>query len=119
MENSIKIEEQLEKIVFDKDNLKTLKEALMMAKTGEISITNLGKKVLELRSDILNALLDFIPFHIEQANKNKSIREFTKENSDLDQLEKEIKEKNQLLEVIGKRINKIYKNLENDMKSSI
>ncbi|MFX1420459.1 MAG: hypothetical protein ACFE9N_16260 [Promethearchaeota archaeon] len=117
MKNSIKVEEQLEKIVFDKENLNNLKEALVKTKTGELSITELGTKILELRSDILNTLIEFIPFHLKLTNTDKALTEFTNTISDTNQLKEALKEKDQLLEVISSRINKIYENLENDIKS--
>ena len=109
----IKIEEQLENIIFDKENLERLREALKKAKTGVLSIVDLGKKILELRSDLLSALIKFIPFHLKLTNTDKSLTEFTKEKSDYDQLKQNLKEREELLETIGSRINKIYENLEN------
>ena len=117
MENNINIEEVLEKIVFDKDNLVELKKALIIAKSGELSITDLGKKILELRSRIFEALKRFIPFHLKLTTNHNSLEQFSKKSFNTVQLERELEEKNQLLETIELRINQLIENLNPSSES--
>jgi len=105
------IEEQLENIVFDKDNLNRLKEALRKTRTGKLTLNELGKKILEFRADILKVLIDFVPFHLKQTYTNNTLKDFTNEHSNTNQLEIELKEKDQLLGTLGTRLNKILENL--------
>lgn len=118
MQNKIDIEEILEKIVFDKDNLDDLKKVLMEARSGKISIKDLGKTIIKLRAHILEALKEFIPFHLKRESTSKSLAEFTQRSPNSPQLENELEEKNQLLETIGLRINKIYETLNNDLEGT-
>jgi hypothetical protein len=115
MQKDIDLEEILEKIVFDKDNLNKLKEALQMTKSGDLSIIDLGKKILELRSLILKALVELIPFHLKLTNTNNSIEDFTGKRPNVPRLEQELEERNELLETIGSRINNIYEKLRNKL----
>lgn len=116
--SSNNIEEFLERIVFDKENLKDLKKALIKAKSGEISINDLGKEILGLRAKILLALKDFIPFQLKQENINNMLTEFNEENPTISQLEHELEERNKLLENIGNRINVIFEKLNNSERIS-
>ncbi len=111
MENNINIEEVLEKIIFDKENLAELKKALIIAKSGELSIPELGKKILELRSRIFESLKKFIPFHLKLTTNHNSLEQFSKKSFNAAQLERELEEKNQLLETIESRINQLIENL--------
>jgi hypothetical protein len=112
------IDKLLEKIVFDKDNLSELKNALNKTKSGELSVSELGKKILELRSHILKKLIEFIPFHIKQTYTHNALTEFSENTINKSQLEHDLEEKDRFLEKIGQRINKIYEKLSNGLETS-
>jgi hypothetical protein len=118
MDNSLHIEEMLEKIVFDKTNLVELKDGLMKLKTGELSIDRFGKKILELRGHILQRLIEFFPFHLKQAHTTKTLSEYTENGQNTSQLKKDLEKKDHLLETIGTRIHKLYEKLSSDLESS-
>lgn len=118
MQNAYNLEEMLEKIVFDKDNLNNLKSALNKIRNGELSVSELGKIIVELRSRILERLIEFIPFHLKQAQTYNVLTEFTEDHSNTSQLEHELEERNQLLETVGRRINRIYEKLRNSPETS-
>ncbi|MFX0004442.1 MAG: hypothetical protein ACFE9C_04730 [Candidatus Hodarchaeota archaeon] len=112
------LEEMLEKILFDKDNLGDLRKALTKTRKGELSFSDLGKCILELRSRIMDRLLEFIPFHLKQAYTNNTLTEFAGKNSDSFQLEHELEERNSFLEKIGLKINSLYEKLKSDLEAS-
>jgi len=107
------ITEMLEKIVFDENNLGKLKIALNQLKSGELSIKELRETIIELRAEMFEALLKFIPFQLKLRSAKKDLSQYTEVHPDSSQLEQEIQEKNSLLETIGSRLNRILENLDN------
>lgn len=112
MQKENNLEEMLEKIVFDKDNLAILKTAINKVDSGEISLKELRQQIIDLRVRLLEGLIKYIPFYLKQTTSKKSLVEFTMNNTNNNQLEQELKERNELLEKVGSRINRIYETLK-------
>lgn len=112
MQKENNLEEMLEKIVFDKDNLIKLKSAIDKVDSGEISLKELRQKIIELRVLLLNGLIKFIPFYLKLATTKKSLGEFSQNKTNTTQLGQELQERNELLEKVGSRLNRIYETLK-------
>ncbi|MFX0104429.1 MAG: hypothetical protein ACFE75_02930 [Candidatus Hodarchaeota archaeon] len=115
MQKNNNLEEMLEKIVFDKENLTILKNAISKVDTGEISLKELRQQIIELRVRLLDNLLKFFPFYLKQAITEKSLRDFTQDTNNMAQLEQELEERNELLEEVGTRINRVFETLKDKL----
>ncbi|MFX1502595.1 MAG: hypothetical protein ACFFDH_16660 [Promethearchaeota archaeon] len=112
MDHNDNLEEMLENIVFDKANLSELKDFINKISTGEASLKELGKKIIELRARIFNALLKFIPYHQRLTFTSDQGENNTPE------IQQELLEKDELLDQIGSKINNSYEKLKNELESS-
>ncbi len=111
MQEEPQLDDMLEKIVFEEKNLQKLRNAINRFQSGELSIKAFREQLLLLRVEILDALKLFVPFQINLVSVNKSVSEFAEEGSNSSQLQQDLKERNELLETIGSRLNKIFENL--------
>ena len=110
MDNA-KIKETLEKIVFDPRELTGLKNAISELNNGILQPRQFKTFVLNSYIRILEDVLSFIFFMFDQQlNRLKAYNP---------QLIKELKEKNNLLEEFGHRINTIYLNLKKKTEEGI
>lgn len=116
MEKENNLEEMLEKIVFDKDNLVMLKTAINKVNTGEISLKELRQQIIELRARLLDGLIKFLPFYLKQATTKKSLGEFSQNKTNTSQIQQELHERNELLEKVGSRINRVYETLKDKLE---
>lgn len=106
-----RIEEILEKIVFDPGELTSLKNGIKKLKDGILQPQQFKTFVLNSYIRILEDVLSFIFFILDQQlNRLKAYNP---------QLLKELKEKNNLLEEFGHRINSIYLNLKKKTEEEI
>ncbi len=108
------LNEMLEKLVFDKGDLKRLKTSIDHVVTGQVTTKQLREQIIESRSKIIERLIEYIPFYIKQWAIGNSINEFTN-NPTIDsnsELEEKLNEKDKFLEEIGLRIKKIHEKLK-------
>jgi len=118
MQKENNLEEMLEKIVFDKGNLAILKTAIDKVNTGEISLKELRQQIIELRARLLDGLIKFLPFYLRQASKKKSLDEYTTNDTNTGKLQEELQERNELLEKVGSRIDRVYETLKDKLENS-
>lgn len=104
--------EMLEKILFNEEDLNKLKVAIENLSTGQISPKNFRTQLVENRVKILEKLLQFFPFYLKQESIDKSLKEFTGTDDEKVQLSKELKERDDLLEEVGLRVNHIFEKLK-------
>lgn len=104
--------DMLEKILFDENQLTKLKDGIEEVSTGRLSPKLLRKRIIELRVEIVEKLLEFFPFYFKQITTNQKINEFTEKKITSAPLSEELQEKNELLEKVGTKINSIYEKLK-------
>jgi hypothetical protein len=102
----------LEKILFNKDRLATLKYSIEKMSTGQISSKDLRYQILIERKQILEKLHEFIPFYKKQSESEDHINQFVATSESSSELTKELHQKNELLEQVATRIDSIYRKLE-------
>jgi len=116
------IEQIVEKIIFDENELERLKIAIKNSTEGKTSARELKQLILQCRGRILEDIAAFIYF-IEKAQiKNKLNSENNRNQPDLSiavesQLREEISKKNELLETVAKRINRLVYKFDNENTS--
>lgn len=106
--DEVKIQETLEKIVFNSEELNHLKIAINELILGKLKSKPFKTYILNSYARILEEILSFIPFVLDQ--QINRLREYHPS------LSNEIMEKDNLLEEFGQRINNIYLNLNNFIK---
>jgi len=99
----------LEKILFNKKQLDILKNSIEHVSTGKFTPKQLRKQIIKFRVQIIDKLIEFFPFYHKQIFLEESLGSDNKPNP---QIRENLKEKNQLLEEISLRINKIYSKLK-------
>ncbi len=103
--DNLKIQETLEKVIFDHEELILLKNAINELIIGALKPSQFKRLILNSYVRILEDITSFIPFVLDQhLNGLKSHNP---------ELLKELKEKDKLLEEVSQKINKIYLNLQN------
>ena len=118
------IEQLLEKIIFNENELERLKIAIKNFSEGKTSARELKLLMLRCRGRILEDITAYI-FFIEKAQiKNKMISENNQNQPDLSiavesQLREEISEKNELLETVAQRINRLVYKFDHENTSEV
>ncbi|MFX0142417.1 MAG: hypothetical protein ACFFDN_52740 [Candidatus Hodarchaeota archaeon] len=107
----------LEKILFNEESLNKLKTAINDLSKGQMSSKKFRTQLIENRVKILEKLLEFLPFYLRQKTNVKSLDEFVGNDSEKNQLSKELQERNELLEEIGLRVNNIFDKLKEKIDS--
>ena len=107
-------EQVVEKIIFNDDELKELKIAIKNFTEGKTSAKELKQLLLQCRGRMMEDITDFTFLFTERRIKDqlqteKNIQQPSLPNEVESQLREEIKEKNELLEVVAKRVNKLIK----------
>jgi len=108
----------LEQLIFDEGQLSALKEGINRLSHGEISAKQLKEQILQFRVVLLERLLEFFPFCVEEILKKRDSHSTSYNSNEVDRPEYEyndIEEKNRLLEEIGIRISNLYRNIKNKM----
>jgi hypothetical protein len=118
------IEQIVEKIIFDENELERLKIAIKNSTEGKTSARELKQLILQCRGRMLEDIAAFI-FFIKKAqikhkvnlenNRNQPILSTDVES----QLREEISEKNELLEIVAQRINRLVYKLNNENVSEV
>ena len=117
MENN-QIEQLVEKIIFNKGELEQLKIAIKNFSLGKINSKELKQLLLQCRGRMVEEVTDFVLFN--QGRSKKSQAEKNQEQQPISptkvesQLRKEIEEKNELLEIVAKRVNRLVSKLRSE-----
>ena len=102
--DNLKIQETLEKVIFDHEELILIKNAINELIIGALKPSQFKRLILNSYVRILEDITSFIPFVLDQhLNGLKSHNP---------ELLKELKEKDKLLEEVSQKINIIYLNLQ-------
>ena len=101
----------LEKIFFSEKELNLLKQKINQVSLKIISPKDLRNHIFENRIRIMEELLEFFPFYVKESiNSNFSNESLQSERDG--SLVEQIKEREELLKIIAKRLMIIYKNLK-------
>ena len=106
-------EQVIEKIVFDESELEELKIVITNFTEGSITPKQLKQKILQCRGRMVEDLTEFVHFFINEKKSenlkgtNEPILVLNSPNSTSLQLHQELKDKNELLEIIAKKVNQI------------
>ncbi|MGQ4873715.1 MAG: hypothetical protein ACP6IY_06515 [Promethearchaeia archaeon] len=106
----------LEEVIFNEKDLNILKESINSLSVGKITAKSVKKLILKLRYKIMNELLEFIPFQIQKKLECHILEE--KPNiKEINELEKKIHERNELLIELAERLARISKKLQKNNKN--
>ena len=106
----------MEHAVFEKGRLNKIRTAIESFGLGEIDKNTLGKKLLKVLVDTVEVLLKDLTFYFDHGLKKQSIDEFV-ENKDVEKLENDLKERDELLTLIGHRVKIISERLKSNNNS--
>ena len=118
------IEQLLEKIIFNENELERLKIAIKNSTEGKTSARELKQLILQCRVRILEDIAAFI-FFIKKAQIKDKVNSENNRNQPIlsidveSQLREEISEKNELLETVAQRINRLVYKFENQSTSEV
>jgi len=118
------IEHLIEKIIFDEEELETLKIAIKNFNEGKTSARELKLLILQSRGRILEDVAAYI-FFIEKTQIKNKLNSENNQNqlilsTDVEsQLREEISEKNELLETVAQRVNHLVYKLNNENTSEV
>jgi len=112
-------EQVVEKIIFNDDELTELKIAIKNFTEGKTNAKELKHLLLQCRGRMVEEITDFGFFFAKKrtANLMETLRHKQQPSSQIkveDQLRKELIEKNELLETVAERVNKLVSKLSND-----
>jgi len=93
-------EKVLEEIVFNKAELEEIKIAVRNISKGEITAKQLKQNLLQCRGRIVEDVSNFLVYCLNRDNSNQS-------GLESEQLRREMMDKNELLEIVAKRINSL------------
>ena len=119
-EELVDFEEAIELIVFKEGELEELKTAVRNFGKGTITPKQLKQNILNCRSRIVEDLSEFLNYIVYKARKNAQTpidSNFTNSNRaglENDQLRQEIAERNELLEVVAKRISALVSKVKKE-----
>ena len=101
----------LEKILFDSEHLEILKDTINKVSIGQLVPKELWKLIVEKRAQLMEEVIIFVKFQRKQTIDRISTTVPT-------DTEHKLKEKDEKLEEVGIRINRIYQKLLEKMEST-
>ena len=104
---TVDIKNLVEKIVFDEDHLFELKEVLNQLNENKINLKEVKQVILNQKKDIMESIIDLFSFYLNQQQSRVSPNE---SGEKIEKLQLQVKERENLLEEIGKRLEKITNN---------
>jgi len=104
-----KIKTMVEKIVFNEEQLFALKEALSQVGTNKLAIKDVKNMILDQRTKIMEDTIDLLSFYMEQQVQQPVIP-----SEELSVLKAKVTEREELLEEIGRRLERITGNHRSD-----
>ena len=108
------IQNSIESIVFPEEVVENLKQIINELPTSKSTKEIIIKIIIQFGLRIIKELKDFIPYCFKHSVKSQKIEEFM----DNSKLEKDLEERNELLEIIDSKIEEIYKKLANKHSNS-
>ena len=106
------LSEALEKILFNKSQLNTLKLAIKKVDTGQITSQEVWDLTIKTRASCIEEIVKLVMFQKSQSSDRVSL------NSTLSvDVKNQLYEKDTLLQEVGTRINRIYTKLREKMHS--
>ena len=103
----------LEKIIFNENDFNNLKQTINDLTLGLVEPKKLKEIIINSRYRLLEELLEFFPFYLKHNNFQHSMEGFTKESENPDpHLIEELKEKDDLLQELGNRIDNIFNKIK-------
>jgi len=113
------LENYLEKYVFDESKLKEVKQQLKKREIGDLSEKNLLTIILDYLAHIYENLCSFIPFYFDNIITKQEIQSFSEKinssqekTDDSIHIRDQLREREDFLEEIAKRIQKISQRRE-------
>ena len=97
---TVEFKNLVEKIVFDEDQLFQLKEVLSQLSAKKTDLKEVKQIILTQRTNISEAIIDLFSFYLNQ----QKLRLISSEGREIKNLQSKIKEREELLEEIGKRL---------------
>ena len=112
-------EHVVEKIIFNDDELEELKIAIKNFTEGKTSGKELKQLLLQCRGRMVEEITDFGFFFAEKRTKKlvqalRNTQQPYSPNKVEFQLREEIKQKNELLELVARRVNNLVSKINND-----
>ena len=104
---TVDIKNLVEKIVFDEDHLFELKEVLNQLNENKINLKEVKQVILNQKKDIMESIIDLFSFYLNQEQSRASSNE---NGEKIEMLQLQVKERENLLEEIGNRLEKITNN---------
>ena len=105
--------EMIEQVLLNEKDLESLKLLIKDLSVGRIDSKQLRIAIIKSRANALERIIEIFPFFHKRILNQQEIDKFTADNNSHPELIQELKEKNNFLEEIGIRINKIVSNLKN------
>lgn len=106
----VEFEDAIENIVFDEGELEELKIAVRNFSNGSISSKQLKKNLLNCRGRIVKEVTNFLNYCVDkarsdaQAPSDDNLTSLNQSGLEIDQLRQKIAERDELLEIVAKRI---------------
>ena len=106
----------VEKIVFDENELEKLKIAIKNFTQGKTGAKELKQLLLECRGRMVKDVTDYIFFIAKKltTEKDKEQAPIPSPSKKESELREEIKQKNEFLELVAKRVNNLVSKINND-----
>ena len=111
---SIKIKTMVEKIVFNEEQLFELKEALSQVGVNKLTVKQVKSMILDQRTKIMEDTIDLLHFYLEKRVKQPEIIP----SEELSMLEARLTEREDLLEEIGRRLERIVGSNHDSLEAS-
>ena len=105
--------EMIEQILLNEKELESLKLLINDLSAGKIDSKQLKIAIIKSRSNALKRIINVFPFFHKRIINQQEIDKFTVNNSIHPELIQELEEKNNFLEEIGIRIDRIANTLKN------
>jgi len=113
-------EQVIEKVVFDESELDEIKIAIKNFSKGTITPKQLKQKILLCRARIVRDVSNFLSFCIERVQNNsrthghQEIIDSNQTEFIVNKLQKELTDRNELLEIVAEKINELVLETKKD-----
>ncbi len=94
----------VEKVIFDQDNLNSLKTKIKQLSRDEITQKEMKQLILNQRAIMLDDILELFPFYINKLQENEQSRTKSSNSNSISELEEKLGEREELLELLARRI---------------
>ncbi|MFX1568868.1 MAG: hypothetical protein ACFFCV_10945 [Promethearchaeota archaeon] len=113
---NVNLYQQIEKILFDENNLNTLRNSISSLSKGILTSKRVKEQIIEFRLNAVKEIVKLFNFYHKQLTAANSLEEYT--NSPINHnLEHELSEKNKFLQDVGNRIRITYSKLKTKLSN--